>query len=78
MTQTELERSITGIWPEVEVQARPAPITVNTESSVEVKGVLTKLMDSIRLPSHLNVAFVNELPPEKSAWIMSHDRGRIS
>lgn len=76
MTQTELERSITGIWPEVEVQARPAPITVNTESSVEVKGVLTKLMDSIRLPSHLNVAFVNELPPEKSAWIMSHDRGR--
>ena len=76
MTQTELERSITGIWPEVEVQARPAPITVNTESSVEVKGVLTKLMDSIRLPSHLNVAFVNELPPEKRAWIMSHDRGR--
>ena len=76
MTQTELEHSITGIWPEVEVQARPAPITVNTESSVEVKGVLTKLMDSIRLPSHLNVAFVNELPPEKSAWIMSHDRGR--
>lgn len=60
MTQTELEHSITGIWPEVEVQARPAPITVNTESSVEVKGVLTKLMDSIRLPSHLNVAFVNE------------------
>ena len=76
MTQTELERSIAGIWPEVEVQARPAPIAVNTESSVETKGVWTKLVDSIRLPSHLNVAFVNELPPEKSAWIMSHDRGR--
>ena len=76
MTQTELERSIAGIWPEVEVQARPAPIAVNTESDIEAKGVWTKLVDSIRLPSHLNVAFVNEPPPEKSAWIMSHDRGR--
>ena len=76
MTQTELERSIAGIWPEVEVQTKPVPIAVNTESTVESKGMLSKLMGSIRLPSHLNIAFINELPPEESAWIMSHERGR--
>ena len=77
MTQTELERSIAAIWPEVEVQAKPTPIAVNTESTVESKGVLSKLMDSILLPSHIDAAFINELPPEKSAWIMSHERGRL-
>lgn len=76
MTQEELAKSIAGIWPEVEVQAKPEPIDISTENAGASRSVLSRLVGIIVLPAHLNVAFVNECPPERSPWVMAHDQGR--
>lgn len=69
----ELVRTLTAIWPEVQALRKPDPIEVSTAPQETGNvGFLNRLW----LPSHLNVAFINEYPPEESDWIGAHDRGR--
>ena len=76
ITDKELKRTITSLWEDLAVQALPEPVDVHTEP-VETHakaGMLGRFMTGA--PTHLNVAFVHSLDPEKSAWIRDHDLGR--
>lgn len=68
----ELIRTLTAVWPEVQALRKPDSIEVSTAPAEGGVGFLNRLW----LPSHLNVAFINEYEPEKSDWVAGHDRGR--
>jgi len=77
MSTAELEKSLKAVWADVEAEDKGAPIAVNTVPEEGAKkGGIGRILGSVLRPSHLNVAFVYEYPPEKSPWLLAHDRGR--
>lgn len=76
MPAKELSRSLEKVWPDVRVQGEPDPISVRTETEPPaVPGIFGRILSSI-FPSHLNIAFINDLRPEESDWVRDHDLGR--
>ena len=69
MSAAELQRSLESIWGDVKLQAEDTQISICTEPmQVEKKR---------RRMSHLHVAFVHMHTPDQSAWVASHDVGRM-
>lgn len=69
-TLPEILRRLTAIWPDVRVLGQPDPITVSTEPEempAEEQGLIGRLFSMV-FPSHLTVAFLNELNPISSPW----------
>ena len=72
-TAAELKKSLLALWPDVlastqqsQVKTEPAPITEGKS------GIISRIMT----PGHLNVAFVHQLDPKASAWVLGHEEGR--
>ena len=77
MTAKELAASIKRILPDAKLLSSPQPIDVSTAPEQSGKGILTKLIDSVLLPGHLNVAFINDRTSETSPWVYAHEQGRL-
>ena len=77
MTAKELSASIKRILPDAKLLSSPQPIDVSTAPEQSGKGILTKLIDSVLLPGHLNVAFINDRTSETSPWVYAHEQGRM-
>jgi len=75
-TAAELLKSLNSVWPDVKLLARSEPISVDTDAGDEEKekGVFGRILSSV-LPSHLDVAFVNEKNADTSHWVRTHERG---
>ena len=76
MSAKQLAASIAAVMPDARVQSSLQPIDVSTEPEESGKHIISKLVDAVLLPGHLNVAFINERPPEQSPWIYAHELGR--
>ncbi|MBQ1576240.1 MAG: BMP family ABC transporter substrate-binding protein [Oscillospiraceae bacterium] len=76
MSAKELGESIAKILPDARLQTESDPIDVSTEPEQPEKSILSKLIDHVLLPGHLNVAFINDRSPEDSPWVYAHDQGR--
>lgn len=76
MSAKELSASIRRIMPDIKLLSSSQPIDMSTEPEQSGKNILSKLIDSVLLPGHLNVAFINDRPPESSPWVYAHDEGR--
>lgn len=76
MTISQLEKSLLAIWPDIEAVGKGGPIQVSTTPEMPDKGFFERMIDSVRLPSHLNVAFIYEMEPDESRWLSVHDQGR--
>lgn len=74
-TSSELVRSLGAVWPDVKILGQSDPIAVSTAPQEPEKGLLSRLVSAV-LPSHLNVAFINERDPSTSTWVRAHDQGR--
>jgi len=74
-TAAELLKSLGSVWPDVKLLARSEPISVATDYQEQEQGVFSRLFSSV-LPSHLNVAFINEKNADTSSWVRTHERGR--
>ena len=76
MTAGELVKSLEAVWPDVKVLGQEDPITLNTEpeEKAEDKSLLGRLVSAV-FPTHLTVAFVNELDPTVSTWTRAHEQG---
>ena len=73
LTSAQLRKSIADLWEDV-VSTTEDSVKVQTKAQDETKGNLVS-----RLVSNwdqLNVAFVHQLTPEKSTWVLSHEEGR--
>ena len=76
MSPQKLQTAISGIIPDAEALTAERPINVNTEPEPESKGLINRIIGAVTLPGHLNIAFINDRPPETSDWVRGHDRGR--
>ena len=75
MTTTELRKSLAALWPDVVTSTQQTEMTVETEAVPEAKsGIFSRLISS--LPDCVNVAFVHQLDPEISPWVLAHEDGR--
>ena len=73
---SEVVKSLSTVWADVKVIGQAEPIAVNTapaESEPE-KGLMSRLVSAM-FPTHLTVAFINELNPEISTWTQAHLQG---
>ena len=69
MSAAELQRSLESIWGDVKLQAEDTRISICTEPM--------QMDKKRRRMSHLHVAFVHMSTPDQSAWVASHDMGRM-
>ena len=69
MSAAELQRSLSSIWGDVKLQAEDTQISICTEPM--------QMEKKRRRMSHLHVAFVHMSTPDQSAWVASHDVGRM-
>ena len=72
------EMSPEGMKAAIEAAAAEvdAAVSVSLEKEPEEKSVLTKIVDAVFLPDHLNVAFIHALSPLTSDWVAAHEEGR--
>ena len=76
MSAAELAKSLQTVWADVEILCRETPVLVDMVSAEEEKGQsLVGRFVSNLFPTHLTVAFINELDPEESSWVRGHMRG---
>lgn len=75
MTGAELTKSLAALWPDVVASTQLSEVTVKTEPVAEAKpGLLTRIIAPN--PDHIHVAFVHQLDPATSSWVLGHDDGR--
>ena len=75
MTATELHKSLAALWPDVVTSTQHTEVTVEAEPVHEVKsGIFSRLITS--RPDCVNVAFVHQLDPATSPWVIGHEDGR--
>ena len=77
MTAKELAASIKSILPDAKLLSSDRPIDMSTAPEQSGKNILSKLIDSVLLPGHLNVAFINDRASDESPWIYAHEQGRL-
>ena len=68
----ELRKSLSELWKDV-VSATSVSVKVETKTEGAPSG---GLFTWITTPDHLNVAFVHQLSPGTSPWVMGHEEGR--
>ena len=76
MSAKELGASIKKILSDAKLLSDAQPIDMSTEPEQSGKSILTKLIDAVLLPGHLNVAFIHDRSAEGSPWVYAHERGR--
>ena len=72
LSSAELKKTVESLSHDV-FSANLDAVKVETRQEESVKGsLLTRLMT----PDHVNVAFVHQLDPTVSAWVLGHEEGR--
>ena len=70
----ELKKTMTAMWDDMISANLPESVNVQTRAETAKSNLLTRLISSN--PDHLNVAFVHQLEPSASAWVLGHEEGR--
>ena len=76
LTATQLRKSLAALWPDVVTSTQQTEVTVEAAPIAESKsGILNWIMSSA--PDQVHVAFVHQLDPLSSTWVLGHEDGRI-
>lgn len=75
MASAELVKKLKVLWPDIQADAAPGAIALQTQPNEKEKSIFGKLLGAA-LPEHLSVAFIFADKPERSPWAEAHDRGR--
>ena len=75
MTATNLRASLAALWPDVVSSTKKAEVQIEPVSVPEAKTSLISRFIS-PLPDCVHVAFVHQLDPVISPWVMAHEDGR--
>jgi len=74
MSASELKKSISVLWEDIVTISKPEPVKVQTKTEETPKqGIISRIVTSI---DKLNVAFVHQLDPSRSTWVLGHEEGR--
>ena len=73
MSTGELKKSLSALWPDVVAGSQVSQLKTETSPVSETKpGIISRIMT----PEHVNVAFVHQMDPKSSAWVLGHEEGR--
>lgn len=68
-----LKKSVGSLWKDIVTTTKGDAVKVATKAEEDGVGILGRFLGSI---DSLNVAFVHQLQPSESAWVMGHEEGR--
>ena len=75
LTATQLKESLNNIWADVVTSTKKSAVKTDTDPAPETKpNLISRIISSV--PNHVNVAFVHQLDPQTSAWVLGHEDGR--
>ncbi|MBR6184870.1 MAG: BMP family ABC transporter substrate-binding protein [Clostridia bacterium] len=74
MTEDTLRESLASMWPDMRILAKGGPISVSAEPQENEKG--PSLLSRILGTPKVNVAFIYDFDPHKSAWASAHEQGQ--
>ena len=74
MSTAELKKSIAALWEDILSASNPQSVKMQTKTDTGTKqNIITRLVSSV---DKLNVAFVHQLDPSRSTWVLGHEEGR--
>ena len=73
LSATELKKTLDALADDVVTSTRQESVKVHTKTQDTTK---TSLLTRIVAPDHVHVAFVHQLNPGTSAWVLGHEEGR--
>ncbi len=75
MSTAELKKSLSALWPDILSSVQGSEVKINQEAHPDFKpSIITRIISSI--PDHVHVAFVHQLDPITSAWVLGHEDAR--
>ena len=75
LSGSQLRASLEALWPDVVSGSKKTEVQFDPVSVPEVRGnILSRLISS--LPDCVSVAFVHQLDPQISPWVLAHEDGR--
>ncbi|MBQ8580323.1 MAG: BMP family ABC transporter substrate-binding protein [Oscillospiraceae bacterium] len=73
LTAAQLKKSVAALWDDM-VTTSSDTVKVKTKAEDESKGnIVSRIVSSL---DQLNVAFIHQLTPARSTWVMGHEEGR--
>ena len=74
MSASELKKSLTGLWEDIVTARNPQSVKVKTRAEETPKqSIISRIVTSI---DKLDVAFIHQLDPARSTWVLGHEEGR--
>ena len=74
-TAKEIRQTLSKLWEEITLQQEADPIDVKLTPQEKKPSLIQKVVSGGE-SRHLNVAFIHDGRPDKSAWTRGHERGR--
>ncbi|MDO5546594.1 MAG: BMP family ABC transporter substrate-binding protein [Eubacteriales bacterium] len=74
LSAAELKKSVAALWDDVISSTKEDAVKVQTKAEDQTKtNLVTRLVSGL---DTLNVAFIHQLNPAQSAWVLGHEDGR--
>ena len=74
LTSAELKKSVSALWEDMVASSKEDAVKVQTKAEDETKtNLVSRLVSSL---DTLTVAFIHQLNPAQSAWVLGHEEGR--
>ena len=74
MSASELKKSLTVLWEDIVTARNPQSVKVKTKAEETPKqSIISRIVTSI---DKLHVAFIHQLDPSRSTWVLGHEEGR--
>ena len=74
MSSAELKKSLAALWSDVVSGTQQTAVVEEQPVSEAKVGILTRIIS--HLPDSVQVAFVHQLDPAASSWVLGHEEGR--
>ena len=75
LSGNQLKESLEALWSDVVASTQKSQVQTVTDSVPETKpSLITRIISSV--PDHVHVAFVHQLDPKASAWVLGHEDAR--
>jgi len=75
LSASELKKSVAALWEDMVTTAKKED-TLKVQTKVEEEGKGSIVSRIISVLDTLDVAFVHQMSPSDSAWVLGHDEGR--
>jgi len=73
LSSTELKKSVEALWEDMVSTSKEDALQVQTRVEEEKGSLMTRIISSLDV---LEVAFVHQMKPSTSSWVLGHEEGK--